>query len=68
VHRYWVAFAKTGKPEPVGLPPWPVYEPKTDAIMDFTQSGPVGGPDPLRARLDLIEGISAQRESQGARP
>ncbi|HEY4214972.1 MAG TPA: carboxylesterase family protein [Steroidobacteraceae bacterium] len=68
VHRYWVAFAKTGKPEPTGLPPWPVYEPKTDAIMDFTQSGPVGGPDPLKARLDLIEVISDTHQQQGAGP
>jgi para-nitrobenzyl esterase len=31
-HKYWVAFAKTGKPEPMGEPAWPAYNAKTDRI------------------------------------
>jgi len=35
---YWVAFAKSGRPEPVGSPAWP----RADGhhIMEFTDSGP----------------------------
>ncbi len=25
MHAYWVAFAKSGSPEPKGLPKWPLY-------------------------------------------
>jgi para-nitrobenzyl esterase len=52
-HQYWVNFAKTGDPSGAGLPAWPTQNPKTDIIMDFTNSGPVAGPDPWKARLDL---------------
>ena len=26
MHKYWVAFARTGKPEPAGEPAWPTYD------------------------------------------
>lgn len=48
MHKYWVAFGKTGKPEPAGEPAWPAYDARSDQIMDFTNSGPVAGPDPLQ--------------------
>ena len=51
---YWVAFAKTGKPEPEGLPKWETQNPKTDFILNFTNNGIVTGPDPIKDRLDLI--------------
>jgi len=51
---YWVAFAKTGKPEPEGLPKWETQNPKTDFILNFTNNGIVTGPDPMKDRLDLI--------------
>jgi len=60
-HAYWVAFAKTGKPTPVGLPAWTAYLPKSDVIMNFTLKGPVVGPDPWKARLDLIEALAEQK-------
>ncbi len=50
MHQYWVAFARTGKPEPAGEPAWPAYDARSDQIMDFTNSGPVAGPDPLQKR------------------
>lgn len=57
MHAYWVAFAKHGKPEVAGQPRWPVYEEKSDIIMDLTHNGPVAGPDPWKARLDLAQGV-----------
>jgi len=64
MHKYWVAFAKTGKPEPAGEPAWPAYNAKTDQIMDFTNSGPVAGPDPWKARMDLTA-AAAERKEKG---
>jgi para-nitrobenzyl esterase len=52
MNAYWVAFTRTGRPEAAGLPAWPAYDQKTDSLMDFTNTGPVAGPDPWRARLD----------------
>ncbi len=55
MHRYWVAFARTGKPEPRGEPAWPAYHAATDLLMNFTDRGPIAEPDPAKARLDLAE-------------
>jgi len=64
-----VAFTKTGKPEAAGQPAWPAYGPQTDSIMNFSNTGPVAGPDPWKARLDLAEAVSEskQRGAQGGR-
>jgi para-nitrobenzyl esterase len=69
MNAYWVAFAKTGKPEAPDGPAWPAYDPQTDAIMDFTNTGPVAGPDPWKARLDLAEAVSESKHdgAQGGR-
>ena len=53
MHAYWVAFTKTGRPDVAGQPAWPAYDAHNDVLMNFTNSGPVAGPDPWRARLDL---------------
>ena len=58
MHAYWVAFAKNGKLQVEGQPEWPTYDPHRDVIMDFTNAGPVVGPDPWRPRLDLAEKVS----------
>jgi para-nitrobenzyl esterase len=52
-NAYWANFAKTGDPNGPGLPRWPAYQAKSDQIMDFTPTGPKGGADPWKARLDL---------------
>jgi para-nitrobenzyl esterase len=57
-----VAFATTGKPDVNGQPTWPTYDAKSDLIMDFTNTGPVAGPDPWRARLDLAEAFNLAHE------
>jgi para-nitrobenzyl esterase len=54
-NAYWANFAKSGDPNGPGAVAWPAYEPRTDAIMDFTNDGPKGGPDPWKARMDLTE-------------
>ncbi|MFL6603245.1 MAG: carboxylesterase/lipase family protein [Steroidobacteraceae bacterium] len=61
MNAYWVAFAKTGKPQAPGLPEWPRYDPQADTIMNFTNTGPVAGPDPWKARLDLAEAVSESK-------
>jgi para-nitrobenzyl esterase len=65
MHAYWVAFTKTGKPEIAGQPAWPAYDAHNDVLMNFTNSGPVVGPDPWRARLDLAQGFN---ETHAATP
>jgi para-nitrobenzyl esterase len=63
MNAYWVAFTKTGKPEVSGQPVWPAYDQRTDSIMNFTNTGPVAGPDPWKARLDLAEAVSESKQS-----
>ncbi len=56
---YWVAFAKSGTPYAAGLPRWPAMTASRDAILDFTNNGPVAGVDPWKARLDVTEASQA---------
>lgn len=60
-HQYWVAFARTGKPDFDGLPKWPAYTAQTDILMDFTNEGPVAGPDTRKIRMDLAESVHSSR-------
>lgn len=64
MQAYWVAFAKTGRPDPVGQPAWPEYHSDTDLLMNFTEHGPVAERDPWRKRLNLAERV-ARRSPPG---
>ena len=66
MHRYWIAFAKSGVPRVAGQPEWPVYAAASDPIMDFTNDGPKSGPDSWRSRLDLAEALSTRHEQPAA--
>ena len=63
MHAYWVAFARTGKPEVPGLPAWPAYG-KQDMLMNFTAQGPVAQADPWKDRLDLVQRYSARQDGR----
>ncbi len=58
VHAYWIAFARTGRPDPRGEPAWPQYHQSTDRIMSFTDRGPVPEADPWKHRLDIAERLA----------
>ncbi|MDE2050916.1 MAG: carboxylesterase family protein, partial [Gammaproteobacteria bacterium] len=58
VHAYWIAFARTGRPEPRGEPAWPEYHAKTDRLMSFTDRGPISAKDPWKPRLDIAERVA----------
>jgi len=60
VHAYWIAFARTGRPDPRGEPAWPEYHEGTDRIMSFTDRGPVPETDPWKHRLDLAQRLAAR--------
>jgi para-nitrobenzyl esterase len=62
VHGYWVTFARSGTPEAPDGPAWPPYQSESDLIMNFTAQGPIAGPDPWKARLDLAERASERRQ------
>ena len=57
MQSYWVAFARTGRPDPSGEPAWPRYEARSDRLINFTDQGPIAGRDPWRQRLDLTERV-----------
>jgi para-nitrobenzyl esterase len=58
MHAYWIAFARTGRPDPRAEPAWPRYRTRTDELMSFTDRGPVPEADPWKRRLDLAERVS----------
>ena len=62
MHAYWVNFARTGDPNGEGLPEWPRMTADGDAILDFTQAGPMGGLDPWNTRLDLVAEMASPVE------
>jgi para-nitrobenzyl esterase len=63
MHAYWVGFARTGVPQAPGYPAWPAYHQDSDELMDLTAQGPVAGPDPWKARMDVTQRYSERRQS-----
>jgi para-nitrobenzyl esterase len=62
MQAYWVAFAKTGKPAPAGLPEWPAFNAVADNLLEFTPAGEVQirQPGPLKAQIDLVQPLNEQ--------
>lgn len=53
---YVANFVKNGDPNGAGVPTWPAFDPAGFDLLNFTlDNGPVYGPDPLSARIELVE-------------
>jgi para-nitrobenzyl esterase len=56
MNTYWVNFAKSGNPNGKDLPVWPQYKTGNEEILDIDLDGKaVAGPDPRKARFNVIE-------------
>ncbi|MGA8231489.1 MAG: carboxylesterase family protein [Candidatus Acidiferrales bacterium] len=59
IRTYWSQFAKTGDPNPAGIPEWPAYDAHADQCLDLGR--PVGSrPVPHAAQLLVLEHIMKQ--------
>jgi para-nitrobenzyl esterase len=67
VHDYWVNFAKSGVPSSTAGGPWARYDPAADNIMIFDAEGAHEQADPIRARLDFVEGVATAAKA-GSKP
>ena len=56
MHATWVRFATTGDPNGGDLPPWPTYDTRTRAVMDFGAARTLLH-DPNAAQRRLWDGI-----------
>jgi para-nitrobenzyl esterase len=57
-HRYWVNFAKTGRPDGEGVPVWSATTPGDTTVQIIDADGAHHGEDPLTARLDFSEELA----------
>lgn len=56
MNAYWVNFARTGNPNGIGLPQWPMYNSAKNEVFEFKQDGSAGNTlDQRKERLDVIE-------------
>ncbi|MBS1841292.1 MAG: carboxylesterase family protein [Acidobacteria bacterium] len=55
VRKYWTNFAKKGNPNGEGLPKWPEYRPKADALVMFLNAESKAGKDDQRARYLFLK-------------
>jgi para-nitrobenzyl esterase len=67
MHAYWVAFAKTGRPDAPGLPAWAPASADADPTLEFGVGGPLLRPDFKKTELDLFT-AQADRNGGGAGP
>lgn len=58
MHRAWIAFARTGRPDGEGLPPWPAATPDDTQVQLIDADGPRHANDPIRMRLDFAESLA----------
>ncbi|MFM6854320.1 MAG: carboxylesterase/lipase family protein [Sphingopyxis sp.] len=60
MHRYWVNFAKTGRPDGAGgAPAWPVVNGADRTVQMIDGAGARHQADPLADRLDFAESLAA---------
>jgi para-nitrobenzyl esterase len=64
MHAYWVAFAKTGRPDVKGAVVWPAVSPKDDVLLEFGVDGVRPRRDFDKARLDLLEARAVAAEGK----
>ena len=57
---YWTNFAKTGDPNGLGLPKWPVYNAQTNYQVMHLKPNAVAAPDDHRARYEFLEQLGPQ--------
>jgi para-nitrobenzyl esterase len=58
-HRYWVNFAKTGRPDGVpGVPAWPTATPDDVTVQLIDAAGATHVNDPIRMRVDFAESLA----------
>lgn len=55
MHRYWVNFAKTGRPDGKGVPAWPIATENDVKLQIIDADGARHADDPLTGRLDFVE-------------
>jgi para-nitrobenzyl esterase len=61
-NTYIANFIKHGNPNSDGLPNWPAMSPAEFDVMDFTlQDGPVFGPDPRAATVELVAAVQERQ-------
>lgn len=58
MHRYWVNFAKDGRPDAGGVPAWPRATDGDTHVMLIDGEGAKYVEDPLRKRLDFVEALA----------
>jgi para-nitrobenzyl esterase len=56
MHARWVAFARTGSPNPPGLPTWPAYSKASEPWMVFGPNGASVQHQVLKPQLDWQQG------------
>jgi len=60
---YIADFVKAGDPNGPGLPNWPKFDASRFDLMNFTlDDGPVFGPDPRAARIELVQEVAESRQ------
>lgn len=60
-HRYWVDFAKTGRPDGGGGPRWPTVDQSRGYVQMIDEDGARNVSDPFEARLDFAERVAQKR-------
>jgi len=60
IQQYWTNFAKTGDPNGIGLPRWPMFDEKQSLVMDLGQQSRAAAlmDDARLKRIDRVYGVA----------